>query len=317
MIEGARGRGPAVTRPTLIIPVENQVRELDPKLLLACQAARRGFPCVIGSRREVEMGIDGYPRGIFLSKSMTIRSLLAFQIMRSLGHEVVAWDEEALVHLPPDMYYSRRLDRRTLRRVAHLFAWGEDNAQLWRGYPDLPPGFPIHVTGNPRSDLLRPEIRRFYDPEATALRAAHGDFILLNTNFNHVNGFFPKLNLFQPVKRAGAVPRFGRGARGMTREFAEALRDHKQAIFDAFQELIPTLAETFPEQRIVVRPHPTEKQDGVPGPRGAAPERDGHQRGQRGPVADGGSGAGAQRLHHGSGGFRPARPGDLLPAASR
>jgi len=27
----------------LIIPVENQVRELDPKLLLACVAARRCF----------------------------------------------------------------------------------------------------------------------------------------------------------------------------------------------------------------------------------------------------------------------------------
>ena len=27
----------------LLIPVENQVRELDPKLLLACIAAQRGF----------------------------------------------------------------------------------------------------------------------------------------------------------------------------------------------------------------------------------------------------------------------------------
>jgi hypothetical protein len=35
----------------LIIPVENQVRELDPKLLLACVAAKRGFTCIIGSHR--------------------------------------------------------------------------------------------------------------------------------------------------------------------------------------------------------------------------------------------------------------------------
>ena len=82
-----------MTKPTLIIPVENQVRELDPKLLLACVAARRGFPCVIGSRRDVELDIAKYPRGIFLSKSMTIRSLLMFQVTRRLGHEVVAWDE--------------------------------------------------------------------------------------------------------------------------------------------------------------------------------------------------------------------------------
>ena len=31
-------------KPVLLIPVENQVRELDAKLLLACIAARRGLP---------------------------------------------------------------------------------------------------------------------------------------------------------------------------------------------------------------------------------------------------------------------------------
>lgn len=254
-------QGAIMTKPTLIIPVENQVRELDPKLLLACVAARRGFPCVIGSRRDVELDIDGYPRGIFLSKSMTVRSLLMFQITQKLGHEVVTWDEEALVHLPPEMYYSRRLDPRAMRYISHLFAWGEDNAALWRSYPHLPRNLPIHVTGNPRSDLLRPEIRRFYEPEAESLRADHGAFILVNTNFNHVNAFFPKLNLFEPERRKGERPRFGRGARGMTREFAEALRDHKQAIFESFLEMIPALAATFPEHRVVVRPHPTEKHD--------------------------------------------------------
>ena len=250
-----------MTRPTLIIPVENQVRELDPKLLLACVAARRGYPCIVGSRRDVELGIDGYPHGIFVSKSMTIRSLLMFFVTRSLGHEVVSWDEEALVHLPPEMYYPRRLDRRSMRYISHLFAWGDDNAELWRRYPDLPKEIPIHVTGNPRGDLLRPELRRVYAGEVAALRERHGDCILVNTNFNHVNAFFPRLNLFEPGAKRRGKPRFGRGARGMSRDFAEALRDHKQALFEAFQAMIPALADAFPRHRIVVRPHPTEKHD--------------------------------------------------------
>ncbi len=33
---------------TLIIPVENQVRELDAKLLLGCVAAERGLPVILG-----------------------------------------------------------------------------------------------------------------------------------------------------------------------------------------------------------------------------------------------------------------------------
>ena len=251
----------AAMKPTLVIPVENQVRELDPKLLLACIAARRGFSSIIGPRRELEIRIDLFPWSMYLSKSMTIRSLLMFYITRKLEHEIVTWDEEALVHLPAATYFSRRLSPRAIRYVSRLFAWGEDNAQLWREYPALPPGMPIHVTGNPRSDLLRPEMRRFYQGEVEALRKTHGDFILMNTNFNHVNAFYPGLNLFKPVKRPGDRSRFGRAARGMSREYAEGLRDHKQTIFEHFQRLIPPLERAFPKHTIVVRPHPTENQE--------------------------------------------------------
>ncbi len=247
-------------RPPLIIPVENQVRELDPKLLLACVAARRGFPSIIGDLREIDLRLTAFPRGIYLCKSMTARNINVFEILRKLGHRIVTWDEEALVHLPADIYYSRRLSPVAIRYLAHLFAWGEDNADLWRRYPDIPPDMPIHVTGNPRNDLLRPELCAFYADDVRSIREAYGDFILVNTNFNHVNAFYPAQNLFAPVK-PGEEPRFGKAGVGMTPEYAEGLRDHKQAIFEAFQRLIPALEAAFPDHRIVVRPHPTEGQD--------------------------------------------------------
>jgi surface carbohydrate biosynthesis protein len=245
-------------KPLLLIPVENQVRELDPKLLLVCIAAQRGFSSVIGSRREMEFNIDAFPNSIYLSKSMTIRSLLFFQVARYFNVEIVTWDEEALVHLPPETYFSRRLDPRAIKYVSHLFAWGEDNAKLWRQYPYLPEGIPIHVTGNPRSDMLRPEMQSFYQKEIEEYLAQYGDFILVNTNFNHVNAFGPDMNLFKPTKNSGQKAKFGRAARGMSREYAEGLRDHKQAVFEDFKRIIPLLEKAFPENAIVVRPHPTE-----------------------------------------------------------
>ena len=84
----------------LLIPVENQVRELDPKLLLACIAARRGFTSAIGSRLQLDFHIASFPRGLYLSKSFTVRSIKMFKILRKLGHEIFAWDEEALVQCP-------------------------------------------------------------------------------------------------------------------------------------------------------------------------------------------------------------------------
>ena len=248
-------------KPVLLIPVENQVRELDAKLLLVCVAAKRGLSSIIGPKRKIENHIASFPRGIFLSKSLRVVKRKFFPISRLLGHEIVAWDEEALVHLPAETYFSRRFSAVGMENVSHLFAWGEDNAELWRQYPQLPPGIPIHITGNPRVDLLRPDMQGYYRDEAEQIRKNYGEFILINTNFNHVNAFHPAQNLFQPVKRFGKKARFGQAARGMTREYAEGFRDHKQAVFEDFQKLIPELAHAFPDRAIVVRPHPTENEN--------------------------------------------------------
>ena len=78
----------------LLIPVENQVRELDPKLLLACIAASRGFSSVIGSRRQMDFRIASFPRGLYLSKSMTVRSIKMFKILQSTHiylHPPIVW----------------------------------------------------------------------------------------------------------------------------------------------------------------------------------------------------------------------------------
>jgi hypothetical protein len=106
--------------------------------------------------------------------------------------------------------------------------------------------------------MLRPELRPFYEKEAKELRNRYGDFILINTNFNHVNAFYPAQNLFRPAVNGQKKPPFGKAARGMSVEFAERLHQHKLALFGYFKELIPALERAFPGIDIVVRPHPTE-----------------------------------------------------------
>ncbi|MBW1981283.1 MAG: hypothetical protein JRJ12_08665 [Deltaproteobacteria bacterium] len=248
-------------RPFLLIPVENQVRELDAKLLLACIAANRGLSSIIGSKRELEARIATYPKSIYLAKSLLHGHSKFLRIARQLGHEITAWDEDALVHLPAEIYFSRRLSPDSIACVSQLFAWGKDNAELWRQYPAMPAHMPIHVTGNPRNDLLRPEIQPFYDKAVSEIRDQFGDFILINTNFNHVNAFSPIRKLFLPPDKPGEAPRFGRAARGMPREYAEGLQLHKQAVFEQFQKMIPALDRAFPDTTIIVRPHPVESQE--------------------------------------------------------
>ncbi|BBL35115.1 hypothetical protein Nstercoris_01371 [Nitrosomonas stercoris] len=245
---------------TLIIPVENQVRELDAKLLLSCIAAERGFPVIIGSRAYVHFAAASLPRGLYLAKSMRRLSNSMFRILRMLGHEIIAWEEEALVHPPADTYYSLRLSPITMKNVSHFFVWGQENYELIKQYPHLPENFPIHITGNPRGDMLRPEMHTLFSEEVKQLRKTYGDFILINTNFTNVNPFIPSVGLFIPTKEGEKTDRRGQGGIGMSDEFAEGLWHHKKAIMESFTRLIPALERAFPDVTIVVRPHPSENQ---------------------------------------------------------
>ena len=185
---------------TLILPVENQVRELDAKLLLACVAAERGFPVVMGSRALVHHRVSSIPRGVYLAKSLRRLSEKMFGILDRLGHDIVAWDEEALVRLNPDFYYGRRLSPETLRLTSALFAWGPENEALFRGYPGHD-GTPIYVTGNPRTDMMRPELRGYFTEEIEQIQKRYDRFVLVNTNFGGNNHFLRALRVDQPAGR--------------------------------------------------------------------------------------------------------------------
>ncbi len=239
-------------RRVLILPVENQVRELDAKLLIALFAARRGYRVILGSRAYLHFKIADIPCGIYVAKSMRSMSDFMFQIIRNVGHEIVAWEEEALVHPPADTFYSLRLSPNTLRHTSHLFCWGEDNRELVAGYPLLPDNVKLHVTGNPRGDMLRPELRGYFDPAVAAIKEKLGPFLLVNTNFSDVNPFIPAVGLYKNEEKTV----FGQAGRGMTREFARGLYEHKLALFKAFLSLLEKMGET--ETRLVVRPHPSE-----------------------------------------------------------
>ena len=68
-------------RQPLIIPCETQSREFDAKLLLACFAAERGFPVIVGSKKEIYLRIGALPRSIFLSKGSRFRLARSLRIL--------------------------------------------------------------------------------------------------------------------------------------------------------------------------------------------------------------------------------------------
>jgi surface carbohydrate biosynthesis protein len=236
----------------LIIPCETQAREFDAKLLLGCFAAERGFRVIVGSKKEINKRIGSLPRSIFLSKSLTKRNLLIYELLDRLGHEVVCGDEEALVYASVDSYLHHKVAEPTFRQAKALLAWGERNAELWREYEGYD-GAPIFVTGNARIDLLRPELRPLFQSAADELREKHGKFVLINTNFSRLNHYFPGQSRQRHALESGPP------VHGV--DLGRGLAAHKAELYEYFIEMVPALARACPEHTIIVRPHPSERQE--------------------------------------------------------
>jgi surface carbohydrate biosynthesis protein len=229
----------------LYIPIEIASREFDAKLLLGLVAAERGMSVVLGRRLEVDS--PRFSPGVYMAKN--VRGGFILDKPAAFGHAVVAQDEEGLVRFP-DHVQAMRLETRALTVPRLLYAWGRDNADHWRALPTYD-GRPIVEAGNPRADLLRPELRAIHAPAVAALSAEYGPFVLLNTNFSIVNHFQSGHTSFRRAADADAAT---------FQRIWEGVSAHKRALLRHFLDLIAPLARAIAPARLVIRPHPSEDQ---------------------------------------------------------
>jgi surface carbohydrate biosynthesis protein len=238
---------PAPERFPIILPSETQTREFDAKLLLAGMLAERGHPVHVGSRIEIHNRINELPRGLYLAKDIRRSSRRIFRIMDRLGFSIAAWDEEALIFPDPATYHDRRVDPETLGHARAFLAWGERNRALIESAPGYL-GTPVHVTGNPRFDLLVRRCRGFFEPEVAALRDRFGEFILINSNFGRINYFVSRDAVRENAD--GRLVNLGAGTEPFWR--------FRMEVFESFKSALPAIARAFPDRQVVLRPHPAE-----------------------------------------------------------
>lgn len=239
-------------RPTiLLIPSETRAREFDAKLLLACFGAERGYDCIVGSRMAMHQAVLSMPVGLYIAKDMAQSSAKMLGILRGLGHDVVGWDEESLVYLSEETYLRHRVSAETTRWIRRVFAWGEKDRTM-RSRSEAFRGIPVEAVGNPRFDLLRPDLREYYGTEAAEIKRRHGRFVLVNSNFGRLNHLLPSQRLVPSQTDAAAYEA------GPQSGLPFGYWQFRERVFNHFREMVPALAEEFPGIQIVLRPHPSE-----------------------------------------------------------
>ncbi len=238
---------------SLIVPVETQVREFDPKLLFSCVAAEQGFRAFLGSQTAIHLKISTLPRGIYVAKDIRKSKVRMMRIMNDLGHRVVAWDEEGLVRYPSNHYFKTRVASEALDRTDIFFAWGQEDAATLKAFPDYK-GTPVYETGNPRIDLLRREFWPIYQEAAATVNQRYGRYILINTNFGHSNHFLASQTIRPEALSSGSDDQ-------ISTNWDRDLAHYRDSMFRHFQKMVPEIARAFPDIAVVLRPHPAESHE--------------------------------------------------------
>ena len=237
----------------MLLPIETKVRELYGKCLLAVIATEAGLPVILGDLRVLAHSTHWLPAGVYLDKSASRTKTAHYARLKQLGFAVAAWCEEGLVYRDKHAYQMERVSPNSLAHLDAFFAWGDVHRQdMVEVVPEA--ADKIHVTGNPRFDVLRPEYRVLFEKAASTLAERYGPYILVNTNFARFNHFRDE-SVVSVLRKRGIL------VSGQDERFYHRLAGHLGGLFNAFADLVPAIARAFPQTTIVVRPHPSENHE--------------------------------------------------------
>jgi len=230
------------SKELIAIPIETKVRELDGKLWLGLNSVVEGYNVVLGPAFEIKNSLDITKPDVFITKDPGDARIDFFKSLHAAGISVCGLDTEGGVFESVSNYAANKAE--FLNHIDAFCAWGEKPADAMRKqYVDTEV---VHVTGNPRFDLLQPQLRFIYKNRSESLNQKYGRYVLVNTNFGVANPYGNiVLDKFEEVRG----------------DMTQARRNYAKRIFYAFLESVFHLQSELPETNVVIRPHPSEKNE--------------------------------------------------------
>lgn len=234
------------TKPIVFLPVESTPRELDYKLNLARHFCKEGFDVMIGNPPFIrdELKYKNY-QGIFLEKGCNpdpeFYGYLAQKglYLYDLGDEGAAEPVYSLSY-PPAV--------ESLKQFRKIFLWGDSQKnKLYELYNDAELNDKYCVVGCPGFDLSTPKYKRFN--VGLKPKELPDSYILVNTNFGCINSY----NIQEQLNACSII------SPSSIKMIEEGfIKEQKE--WPIFKEWLESIIQSFPNERFVIRPHPTEIQ---------------------------------------------------------
>jgi surface carbohydrate biosynthesis protein len=225
-----------MSKKRIYIILEVKERELLAKTLLAIQLSNLDYSIVIGKKNNLYNYAKYFQTGLFFFKGMGKKNIKPMQMLKSLGHNIVGFDEEGLLANHPSMM-KERINENCLQLVEKFFTVGskqlENTIKVYEKYKSK-----ISVIGNVRFDLLKKEYNKFYYNEVEEIKKKYGKFLFISSTFNRLHYGMPEM-----------PPSPGR-------DFMQSSYDYQKNFEVKLKEFLYYFPNKYKDIKILVRPHP-------------------------------------------------------------
>lgn len=231
----------------LYLPIEILDRELPSKLLIALEAASKGFAVCIIDQNELKNNLKNLLPGAIIHKDHAdCNAFHIFKVLKERGFLTCSLDEEGLVYFTREHFARARIGQKCMMVTDIVFAWGDDQYSILKENIQNE-STSIVTTGNPRFDIhvANREKREKYKPQKK---------VLINTRFGSVNSGL-NLDVDGYIERMRSVDEV------KTPEDEAFRREYfifMQKLFFHFLDLINQLSTSLPDYQFTIRPHPAE-----------------------------------------------------------
>ncbi|MDA3955999.1 surface carbohydrate biosynthesis protein [Oceanispirochaeta sp.] len=239
---------------TITLSIETKVREFPGKVLLSCFLAEKGFRVILTNDRKYDKVIDENS-WLFIDRNTFASRKSFFKNLRRSNIDIACLDEEGIVWANP-LIYLRRLSKESLNHTSLFFTWGKKQSDLVN---QLKETTRVVESGNPRMDLLRPELRGIYQDQVDDLKEKYGDFVLIVSNFAWNNHYYVNGEKENPSETYLKLLRHqGHIQNKEDEQYHLENLEYKTRVFDKLKKLVLFLGKELPDVPIIVRPHPSE-----------------------------------------------------------
>lgn len=236
----------------IALPIETIVRELDAKILLSAFLLNEGFDVLIGSRGGIFTELKYLKNVDIIYKSISKDIKDQLLSVKANGGNVYILDEEANVFSKnEDNIIKSIFPENMIRYIDDYFICGEKIKKLILKNITGIKEEQLHVVGHPRFDFFKTPYKNYFRIQTHKIKEKYKEFVLFNLNFSMGN---PYRGWDAQVNYLTNHPDFNESIINDAKRKMEWQKGH---VID-FIKIIKGVAEKYPDNNIIVRPHPSE-----------------------------------------------------------